>query len=119
MSVLVVGAVGAAITLSLIFLGLGLSRTSFAIEQSSQTKAIVNACAEEAMQQIRDSTQFTGSGNLALGQGTCAYTVTRQGGQSRTVIASGMVGTIVRKVKIIIDKINPAINVVLWQEIAE
>ena len=118
-SVLVVGAVGVAITTSLILLGLGSSRTSFAIEQSNQAKGIANACAEEALQQIRDSTPFTGSGNLTLGQGTCSYAVTSQGAQNRTITASGAVGAIIRKVKIIIDKINPTIQVVSWQEVSD
>ncbi len=116
-SVLVVGAVGVAITLSLILLGVGSSRTSFAVEQSNQAKALANACAEEALQQIRDSTPFTGTGNLTLGQGTCTYTVTSQGGANRTITASGTVSTIMRKVKIIINKINPTIQVVSWQEV--
>ena len=115
-SVLVVGAVGVAIATSLILLGLGSSRTSFAVEQSNQAKGLANACAEEALQQIRDSTPFTGSGNLTLGQGICTYTVTNQGGQNRTITSSGTVGSIIRKVKIIIDKINPTIQVVSLQE---
>lgn len=118
-SVLIVGAVGTAIATSLILLGLGSSRTSFAIEQSNQAKALANACAEEALQQIRDSTPYTGSGNLSLGQGACTYTVTSQGAQDRTITASGTVGTIVRKVKIIINKINPNIVVVSWQELPD
>lgn len=117
-SILVVGAVGVAITVSVILLGLGSSRTSFAFEQSNQAKALANACAEEALQQIRDSTPFTGNGNLTLGQGTCGYTVTSQGGQNRTVISSGTVGTVIRKVKVIISKINPTITVTSWQEVA-
>lgn len=119
LSVLVVGAVGVAITLSLLLLGVGNSRTGFAIEQSNQAKALANACAEEALQQIRDSTPFTGSGSLTLGQGTCAYTVTSQGGQNRTITASGTVGTIVRKAKIIINKINPTITLTSWQEVSD
>ena len=118
-SVLVVGAVGVAIATSLILLGLGSSRTSFAVEQSNQAKGLANACAEEALQQIRDSTPFTGSGNLTLGQGICTYTVTNQGGQNRTITSSGTVGSIIRKVKIIIDKISPTIQVVSWQEAAD
>jgi len=118
-SVLVVGAVGLAITTSLLLLGLGSSRTSFAVEQSNQSKALANACVEEGLQQIRDSTLFTGSGNLTLGQGTCTYTVTSQGGQNRTVTASGTVGTIVRKVTIIINGINPLITATSWQEVAD
>lgn len=118
-SVLVVSAVGIAVTLSLILLGIGTSRTSFAYEQSNQAKGLANACAEEAMQRIRDSTPFTGSDTLTLGMGTCTYTVTTQGPQSRTITANGTVGTIIRKVRIVIDRINPTIQVVSWQEIAD
>lgn len=118
-TVLVTGAVGVAISASLLLLGLGSSRTSFALEQSNQTKALANACSEEALQQIRDSTPFTGTGSLTMGQGTCTYTVTSQGGQNRTITATGTVDTIVRKVKVIIDKINPSINVTSWQEVAD
>ena len=115
-SVLVVGAVGIAIALSLILLGAGSSRTSFALQQSAQAKGLANACAEEAREQIRESTLFTGSGNLTLGQGTCSYTVTNTGGTNRIVIASGTVGTIVRKLTITISAINPFIVINSWQE---
>lgn len=118
-SVLVVGAMGVAIATSLLLLGLGSSRTSFAIQQSNQAKALGNACAEEAMQQIRSSTAYTGSGNLSLGQGTCTYTVVNTGGSSRTVSSTGTVGTIVRKVKVLITAINPRIVVSTWQEVAD
>ena len=118
-SVLAMGAVGIAIALSLILLGVGNARTSFAVEQTNQAKALANACAEEALQKIKDFTPFTGSGTLTLGQGTCSYTVTSQGGQNRTITASGSVGQTIRKVKIIIDKINPFIQVVVWEEISD
>jgi Tfp pilus assembly protein PilX len=118
-TVLIIGAVGTAIAVAVLWLGLGDSRSSFALQQSSQAKSLANACSEEALQQIRDSTPFTGTDNLTLGQGTCSYTVTSQGGQDRTITSTGTVGTIVRKVKIIIDTINPSINVTSWQEVAD
>ena len=116
-SVLVVGAVGVAVTLSIILLGVGSSRTSFALQQSNQAKGLANACAEEGLQQIKDLASYTGSGNLSLEQGTCSYKVTSQGGSNCTVDAAGTVGTIVRKVKVIITDINPLIVVSTWQEI--
>src|SRR3989338_1357885 len=118
-SVLVVGAVGVAISTSLLLLGLGSSRTSFAVEQSRPAQALANACSEEALKQISMSAPFTGSGNVVLGKGACSYTVTIQGGHNRIITAVGTVGTIVRKVKIIIDQIVPAIQVVSWQEVAD
>ncbi len=118
-SVLILGAVGTAVAISLVLLGLGSSRSSFTLTQSNQTKALVNACMEEALQQIRDATPFTGTGSLSLGQGSCTYTVTSQGGQNRTIIATGTVGTIVRKVKSIITTIHPDITISSWQEVAD
>ncbi len=119
MSVLVVGAIGVAITVSLLLLGLGSSRTSFVITQSYQAKALANACVEEALQHIRDSTPFTGNGSLTLGQGTCSYAVTNQGGQNRTVTTSGTVGSVVRKVRIVVSGINPSIVIASWQEVSD
>lgn len=118
LSVLVVGAVGIAVSVSLLLLGLGSSRTSFAVEQSLQAQGLANACAEEGLQQIRSSTSYTGTGSLTFGQGTCAYTVTTQGGESRTIVATGTVSTIVRKVQVVISDISPSIVVASWQEVA-
>lgn len=119
LGVLVLGAVALAAAVSILLLGLGSERSSFALEQSNQAKALANACAEEALQQIRDSIPFEGTGNLALGQGNCAYTVTKLTGQNRTIIASGTVGTTIRKVNIALDKITPSINITSWQEVAD
>ena len=116
-SVLIVGATGAAITVSIILLGLGVSRTSLAYQQLHQAKALAHGCAEEALEQIRSSTSFTGTGGLTLGQGTCAYTVSNTGGQTRSIVTSGTVGTIIRRNSLTITAINPRIIVSTWQEI--
>jgi shikimate 5-dehydrogenase len=118
-SVLVVGAVGIAVAVSLLLLGVGSSRTSFAAQQSAQARALADACAEEALQQINDSTPLTGSGNLSIGAGTCNYTVVSLGGQNRNIEAYGTVQNTLRKVEIDIDKINPSINITSWQEVAD
>lgn len=118
-SVLLLAALSVTITSSLILLGLGSSRTGFALEQSNQVKALANACAEEALQQINSFTPFSGTGSLSIGQGSCSYTVTKLTGQNRTIIASGLVGTIIRKISISIDKINPDINITSWQEVTD
>ena len=119
LAVLVVGAVGIAVVLSVILLGVGSSRTSFAVELSDQAKGLANACVEEALQQIRDSTPFTGAGSLTFGQGTCNYTVTAGAGENRTIDGSGTVDNVVRKAKVTVTAINPLITIGSWQEIAD
>lgn len=118
-TILIVGAIGLAISVSLLLLGLSSSRTSFAQEQSFQAKALADACAKEGLQQIKDSNPFTGSASLYLGRGSCSYTVTSQGGGNRTITASSTIGSSVRKVKILIDAVNPQVNVTSWQELAD
>ena len=116
-SVLAVGTVGVVVVTGVILLGLSWSRTSFTAEQSFQAKALADACVEEALQQIKDSIPFTGNGTLTFGQGSCAYTVTNNGAQNRSVVSVGTVGTVVRKVSVTLDKISPGINITGWQEV--
>ena len=118
-SVLIIGALGTTLAVSLLLMGLASSQTSFAFIQSHQSKALADACMEEALERIRESTPFTGTGTLTLGAGSCAYTVTSGGSQNRTATSSGTVGSMLRKVKVTIDKITPLINVTSWQEVAD
>ena len=115
-SVLIATAVALAVGVSLILWGTGFTKTSLALKQSHQAKALADACAEEALQQIQDSNSFTGTVMVTLGQGNCTYTVVNLGAGNRTVTASGTVGTTVRKIQISIDQVNPTVNVTSWQE---
>lgn len=125
MATLLIVAIGLSISVSLLMLGVGSSRTSFVIEQSSQASALANACAEEALQKIYDSmavvpppppTVFTGNGSLIMGAGSCSYSVTDTGGGTMSIITSGIVGTIIRKNQIILSSASP-LTVSSWQEI--
>ena len=118
LSVIIVGAMAVTVAVTFLLVGLSWSQTSFDLVQLNQSKALANACAEEALQQIRSATAFTGSGNLNLGQGTCAYTVTAGSGQNRTISTSGTVGNMTRKVQISITAITPLIIISSWQEIS-
>ena len=118
-SVLIIGAVAITVSTTLLLLGINSQQASFAFEQSAQARGLVNACAEEALQEIRDSTPFTGTSTLIFGQGSCEFEVTSQGGQNRTISASSTVDTTIRKVKVIITAINPQIIVSSWQEVSD
>jgi len=116
---LVVGAVGIAITVSLLLLGLGSTQTSFALAQSAQARANANFCIEDVLEQIRDNVYFSGNGNIVTANGDCDYSVTSQGGHNRTINATGTVDTIVKKVKVVINRINPSISIASWQEVSD
>ncbi len=119
LSILIVGAIGTVVVMSLILLGLNSSRTSFAVNQSEQAKLLADTCAEEALQVLWDNPNFIGNGNLTLAGGRCDYTVVNLGGTSREIRASGEIGSLVRKVKVIISQIKPSIKVTSWQEVPD
>ena len=118
-STLVVGAVGIAVVAALLTQGVGLSRSAFAREQSAQSGALADACAEEALQQLADNNTFVGTQGLTLGQGSCSYTVTNTGGSTRRVESTGTVGTVTRKVLVVVSVISPQVQLSSWQEVVD
>jgi len=119
LAVLVVGAIGIVVVTSVLLLGLGASRTSAAVERSYQAKAYANACAEEALREVRASSSFSGAGGLSIGNGSCAYTVTVGVGPQRTVEATGTAETVIRKVEVEVSSLNPLLEISSWQEVAD
>ncbi len=118
LTVLVVSAVGVAITSSLLLLGLGNARSGLALQQAKNAAALADACAEEALQQMRFSPAYSGTATLSLGAGSCTYTVTVGVGEAREVRSTGTVGSVVRKVIVAVSALTPKTVVASWQEVA-
>lgn len=100
---------------------LSISEASIGLEKSQGSRAIylATACAEEALQKIKESSSFSGSGNLTTEDGDCGYTVEDLGEQSRLITASGTVQNAVGKIKVAVDQVLPDIHIVSWQEVAD
>ncbi|MDP3724309.1 MAG: hypothetical protein Q8R11_01605 [bacterium] len=118
LSVLLITAVAGAIAVSLLLLGVGSSRTSFAFQQSIQARGLADACAEEALQRLRESVWFSGGETLTLTSGTCEIqAIAGTGNSNRTIQTVGSVGTIKRKVKVIVTTVHPTPVISSWQEV--
>lgn len=117
-SVLIVGIVALSITTSVILLGLGSSRTGFVLEQTEQARGLATACAERALDKLRKDLNYTGNETITLGQGSCQIRpVLGSGNTNRTIETTGTVGTIVKKVKVIIAQVTPQTQLTSWQEV--
>lgn len=116
-SVLILGAVGVAVVVTLLQQGLSSSRTAFTTQQSGQARGLADACAEVGLDTIRGNPSYTGTANLTFGPGTCAYTVANTGGTTRSVSAVGTVGTVVRRVSVSVATVSP-VTLSSWQEVA-
>lgn len=119
LSVIVVGVIGTAIMLSVMLLGVSISKTDFAVQQSGSAKVLASSCGEEALQKILETSTTSSAGNLSMGYGTCSYTITSQNGQNITVNAIGVTGTVTSKVKIVVSTTSPSIILSSWQEVGD
>ncbi len=116
-SVLILGAVGLSISIYIILFSLSSSKNSLSLSQSTQARTLATACAESALEQIRENTSYTGTTNLTLSSGTCSYIVTNTGGETRTITVTATVSSVVRRLSLTVTAINPIITTGSWQEI--
>lgn len=119
-AVLIIGAVGLAIAISLTLLSAGFAKTSLVIQQSQQAKSLANACAEYGLEKLRESTGYAGNETLTIGSSTCSVlAVLGSGNSNRTVQTTSTVGTITRKIKVLVSQVTPQIQLTSWQEVAD
>ncbi len=118
-AILIIGAVTASIALGLLVSGADSQLSALTRLHSFQARALADACSEAALQQIKNSSGYTGSGTLTYGFGTCDYSVTSQGGGNRTIHASSTVATVIRKVNVTTSQVTPSITIASWQELGD
>ena len=116
LTVIIIGAVATVVATSVVLLGLGQSRSALSESQSVQARAAADACTEKALELIRLTSYYTGTGSLTVTGGSCSYTVTNTGGTTRQITASGTVGNNVRKNTVSITALSPTIVYSSWQE---
>ena len=119
MSLLIILAVILTAAIGSSFLSISEAGMSLTKNQSSSAYYLASACAEEALQQINDSLDFQGLGNLYLDNGDCSYEVIAGSGQNKTIKASGVVVDVVKRISINVNQVVPIINITSWQEVAD
>lgn len=118
LSIIIVGAAAMATALILLTTGTNAQKNSLTTQQSIQARQLVQACAEEALQVIHDTTSYIGTNSLTLGAGSCAYTVASTGTSTRLLTISGSVGGVVRKAAVYVTINSSSISVTSWQEVS-
>lgn len=118
-SVILIGALGTAVMVSVIASGVSATKTDYALQQGGGGRALASSCVEEALQKIVETGTSSSTGNLSLGQGTCSYVITSQNGQNIKVNATGILSTITTKIQVLIATTSPAMTLSSWQEVVD
>lgn len=116
-SVLILGAIGLTIGVTVALLGTDATRTQHVSRDASEAKYIAEACVERALQSIRSDGAFTGVSNYSMGEGSCDVTVADTGGDTRSIESIGASGNITYRIDAHITEINPFILVGDWDDV--
>jgi len=117
-SIVIISAIVMGIIFSSSWISLNSIKSGRVLANSKQSKAMASACAETALQSIRDNINYSGSANLTINSNDCSYTVINQGVENRLIQAQASISGSVSKIEILINQINSQINISSWQEVS-
>lgn len=116
-SVIVIGVIALLVASSLMILSLGSLRSTVSAQKSSEAIALNNACAEEGLYRLKQTSTYTGSGQVTLSANTCSFTVANDGAQKLITISS-IIGKITKKTEVRLTVTQQGIiTIVSWQDV--
>lgn len=118
MSVILMGALGVAVMVSVISQGITSSKTELSLQQSGQARVLATACVEEALQIILETATTSRTADLTLGTGSCTYTITKPA-SSVIINSTGNYGTLVKRVQVTLSTSSPSIVLSSWQDVSD
>lgn len=121
LSIMIIGAITAAIMTTVVLVGIGATKNSLTDNSDRQALALADACAETALVLIQATTSYTSASAVTvspLGAGSCTHQVTASGPNGKIIDASGTVGTVTRRIKVLLSATSPSLTVTSWQEVA-
>ncbi|MDD4628640.1 MAG: hypothetical protein PHE68_04590 [Candidatus Peribacteraceae bacterium] len=117
-SILVIGAIAMATMGSLLLISIGILRSGFALEQSTQASLLAHTCAERVLLSLWNDRAYPGNEQLPFSQGECdILRIGGSGNENRSLCIEGRTGSAVRRFEIILQRILPSIKVYSWQEV--
>lgn len=119
-TVILVGVIGISVATSLLLLGLDFWRTSFSSQQSDQARAYADACAEVALNRIRENINYSGNDTITFPNGNCIIRpVIGSGTETPAVETQAQVGESIRKIQVVLNSVRPQIEIYQWLEVPE
>ncbi len=118
LSILIIGVVASAVVSSLLLLGTASNRASYSVQQSAQSLAFAQGCAEVALLQLFRSSTYGGNETLTFPEGNCAILpIGGSGNSHRFLCIEATSGDVVRRLEIIVQSVLPRIRIFSWQEV--
>jgi hypothetical protein len=117
-SVLAIGAIATATTISMLLLGLAAQQSGFTILQSTQALEYAHTCVERALLELRTDPYYVGEKTFTFTYGSCVLdSIGGANNVNRTICAEGYSGDVVRRVEVKVAKLLPTTTIDTWREV--
>jgi predicted chitinase len=117
-SILIISALVVLIATSASLLGISESKMGLQENQASEALYLSTACAEEALMKLKENINYSGNETLTFERGSCLILpIEGTGNTNRIVKTTATTSNQTRKIKIEINRINPDMEISLWQEV--
>lgn len=116
MSVLIVTLVGTAIALWGLAYATRSAKTDLVVIRSYQTRALLDACIEAALLQIRLNPSYTGASSVTIDEYSCKYHVTLNGDGEKVIDSEGGGNSIIRHLTVVLSDYASDITIKTWEE---
>ncbi len=113
-TVLVISAVALSAVATVMILGIGELQGSYSGVEAETSLALVEGCAEDALQEVHDSSTWAG-GTLVRPEGNCIVTI-NSGNPNWDITVAASAGNYQRRVQIIFSR-GTSITITSWEEI--
>lgn len=118
-SVLTIGAIAAATSVSLFLLGWAQEQNGYVLMQSSRAYEYAQSCMEDALLRLHDNVAYAGNEQRQFTYGTCTVdTLGGSGAYDRTLCVSGQSGQATRRLEVQVEQVYPVISIEQWREVA-
>jgi hypothetical protein len=114
--VIIIGSISIGLMMTLSMNSLWSVKSSLNSKNLNKSKALVNACAEIALETLRENKNFTGSSSVIISGNTCDYIISNTGGDNRSITINSTVSGVVSKLQINTSAFNPIV-ISSWQEV--
>jgi len=119
-SVIIIGAVALAVGIGVSLRSIDEANMSLAEEMSFRSQVAAEGCGEYALQKLKDSLNYSGNEIIIIGDQECEILeVEGNGNSDRIVKVESTISGYTKKIKIEIGKINPSIEIISWENVAD
>jgi hypothetical protein len=119
LSVMFISAIGLAIMLHVITAGVDAGKMDLVYQQLGMAKSVASSCVEDALQKIGNTGTTSLSSSLTSGSSSCVYSIAPSGGTTVTISATGTMGTITSKIRVIVSSTSTPLILSSWEDVAD